>query len=1090
MRTKTLSLAALLLASVCGIARADDVVLCREGKAALPIYAANAGEPVRELQTYLNRITGAAFEVKAPEAGGKGIFVGLLSEFPDRKIERAGDLGDEGFVIRSEDGSLYLLAAQPLGLQHAVTTFLHELGCRWFFPGETWEIVPRRETIAGAWDLRQAPSFTSQRRIWYGFGAYPKNAADKEAWDRHNRMGGPYPITIGHNWHGLDPKRDFAAHPEWFALVGDKRQPSKPCYSHPEVIRHAIAEALEQAARGVRVVSLSPPDGLGYCECAQCRQVFAGAEPFAAHDTLFAKRPDGTLVNITSETFFRMVNEIARAVAAKHPGTLVGTYAYSAYSQPPSFDFEPNVFVQLTTGFRRTPLTREEQIAAFGRRARHVGIRDYYSVYQWDWDGPVVAKGSLFLPQLAEDLRFYRTCGVTAINAEASNNWGPRGLGYYVASRLLWDVNTDVKEVVRDFYETAFGPAAPAIERYYARWYGPSAAVSSRRAASRSTASMPVEAPASELADNATTPAFDLDSLRGAFRDLDEAAALAAGQPGPRERVDHLRLYQHYLVLRRQLDEAAARGDRAAIVEGVKAETLFGARLMNTNMLHTRPLIGKAFARRFRPYMEHLAGLPEAGEDGAGKGFRSVREDVPAPDELARLWEEDRRVLGLAARAEPARNAPQAASWKAGVARIRITPEKPLWLTGYAARVKPSDGTLLDLHAKALALEDATGQRAVLVATDVLGFPAGVARNVARRIEERYGLARDRLLLNSSHTHSGPALATPERFIHGVRTTAEQDRDIEEYTRAFEDKVVEVVGAALADLQPARLALGRGTAGFGANRRVRNEAGEYSIGMNPRGPVDHDVPVLRVEGADGGLRAAVFGYACHNTTLNIYQFNGDYAGFAQDWLERRHPEAAALFVMGCGGDVNPAPRGTVELARQHGEALGRAVEAALAGTLAPVEGPLRTAFQTLPLAFGKVPGREVLQAMLGDKDPYRQAFGREMLQRLDRDGRLPASYPCPLQVWQFGDGLTLLAIGGEVVVDYALRLKKELGERVWVAGYSNDVFAYVPSRRIVEEGGYEGGGAMLYYVQPGPFVPEVEEAIIARLREMTAAVRR
>jgi hypothetical protein len=428
-------------------------------------------------------------------------------------------------------------------------------------------------------------------------------------------------------------------------------------------------------------------------------------------------------------------------------------------------------------------------------------------------------------------------------------------------------------------------------------------------------------------------------------------------------------------------------------------------------------------------------------------------------------------------------------AWKAGVARIKITPEKPVWMTGYGARTKPSEGVLLDLYAKALALEDESGRPAVLVTTDVLGFPGEVAQVVARRLEERHGLSRDRLVLNSSHTHSGPALACASRLIYGRHTTPEQERDIADYTRAFEDKVVEVVGAALQDLQPARLAVGRGQASFGVNRRAKNDKGEFIIGVNPQGPVDRDVPVLRVDSEGGRLSAIVFGYACHNTTLSGYQFNGDYAGFAQEWLEWMHPEAAALFVMGCGGDLNPNPRGTVPLARRHGIALGRTVDEAIGGSLQPVAGPLRTAFEALPLEFGPPPTREQLEAKLTDKDPYQQAFAKFMLPILERDGRLPASYPCPLQVWQFGDDLTLVTIGGEVVVDYALRLKKELGERTWVAGYSNDVFAYVPSKRIVEEGGYEGGGAMLYYMQPCAFAPTVEEAIVSKVHELASRVR-
>ena len=631
---------------------AEETVVCEAGKPILPVLTGSTTEPVRELQTYLNRITGAQFQVAPGRPGKAGLFVGLATDFPWLNLGNVEALGYEGFILKSDGKSIYLVGQEPLGVQRAVTTFLHEIGCRWFFPGSVWEVMPSKKTIAGSWDVRQKPSFPSQRRIWYGYGTNAKNEKEKEEWDRHNRMGGLFEIRIGHTWHGLDPKKDFDQHPEWFALSNGKRQPSKPCYSHPAVIQRAIDYALRQAANGNRVISMSPPDGLGYCECERCRAIFQGATPSEDHGTLFAKRPDGLVVNITSESFFHVVNEVAKAVGEKYPDVLVGTYAYSAYSHPPSFDLRPNVFIQTSTSFRRTSLSREEQIAAFGKRTRHLGIRDYYSVYQWDWDYPSVAKGSLFLPQLVSDLRFFRENGVTAINAEASNNWGPRGLGYYVAARLMWDVNTDVKELVRDFYEKAFGPAAQAMERYYVRWYGTLANVSDRQGsiAKISSPSNKSEKTQDELdhTEPAVAASFNRDSIKASFQDLDEAARLVKDLAGYRERVDSLRMYMHYLILRLQLEETAKGGDREEVVEAIKAETIFGARLMNTNMIHSRPLLGKAFHRRFRDYMKYLQELPEGQETkGLNKGFRSVRDDVPTHRELDELWAADRKVLGL-----------------------------------------------------------------------------------------------------------------------------------------------------------------------------------------------------------------------------------------------------------------------------------------------------------------------------------------------------------------------------------------------------------------------------------------------------------
>jgi Neutral/alkaline non-lysosomal ceramidase, N-terminal len=441
---------------------------------------------------------------------------------------------------------------------------------------------------------------------------------------------------------------------------------------------------------------------------------------------------------------------------------------------------------------------------------------------------------------------------------------------------------------------------------------------------------------------------------------------------------------------------------------------------------------------------------------------------------------------------------PARASWKAGFAKINITPHHSLWMAGYAARTQASEGTLLELHAKALALEDENGHRAVLVTTDLLGLPSAVSEVVARRVQQKYGLARDQLFLNSSHTHSGPVIGTMLSVAYEGKQgiSAPQWEEVKLYTGHLEGQMVKVVGEALRKLQPAALSLGHGEAGFGMNRRVKTAAG-YVGGVNPDGPVDHDVPVLVVRNQHGKLLGIVFGYACHNTTIgsNYYKFSGDYAGFAQQRLEKRYRGAVAMFVQGCGADANPYPRWTkersgVEFAQQHGEDLAAAVDKVADGTLLPVDGPLKTAFRVFPVRFAGPPTRTDYEEKLKSDDIYVRKHAEDMLKIIDQQGRVPSSYPYSIEVWQFGSSLTMIGLAGEVVVDYDLRLKKELGaNHLWVAGYSNDVFAYIPSERILAEGGYEGGGAMIYYGQPGPFAPGVEQTILGEVREVIGNLR-
>ena len=425
--------------------------------------------------------------------------------------------------------------------------------------------------------------------------------------------------------------------------------------------------------------------------------------------------------------------------------------------------------------------------------------------------------------------------------------------------------------------------------------------------------------------------------------------------------------------------------------------------------------------------------------------------------------------------------------WKAGLAQVLITPQKSLWMGGYASRTKPSEGVEQDLYAKALALEDPSGKRAVLVTSDLLGLPAEVSHNIAEQVGKKYHLTRNQLLLSSSHTHSGPVIGKMLGVMYPMNP--QQWTDVDAYTRELESTIVKLVGASLKSLHPARLSFGHGKAGFAMNRRERTDQGVI-IGVNKEGPVDHDVPVLRIDDQQGKLRGVVFGYACHNTTAGeSLQFTADYAGFAQSSLQSRHPGATALFLCGCGGDANPYPRGTMELARQHGGELAASVEKVLARELTPVQGPLKTAYEEFPLAFATPPNREELEHQLQNKDVNHRNWAGMMLKTLDRDGHLPTEYPYPLEIWQFGEDLTFVALGGEAVVDYDLRLKKEIGaEKLWVGAYCNDVFAYIPSLRVLKEGGYEGGGAMIYYGQPGPFAPNVEETIIGKVHDLIRQV--
>ncbi|HMV49405.1 MAG TPA: neutral/alkaline non-lysosomal ceramidase N-terminal domain-containing protein [Blastocatellia bacterium] len=435
----------------------------------------------------------------------------------------------------------------------------------------------------------------------------------------------------------------------------------------------------------------------------------------------------------------------------------------------------------------------------------------------------------------------------------------------------------------------------------------------------------------------------------------------------------------------------------------------------------------------------------------------------------------------------PQSSRPQAASvpagFKAGLARVSITPEKPVWMAGYAARNKPLEGKLHELWAKALAVQDSQGNRVVIITTDLLGLPGALTSEISEHANKSYRLRRDQILFNSSHTHSGPVLTSSLAGAYALDT--EQTKAVNDYTYQLKGKLINLIGDALKDLSPAKLSFGRGAAQFAVNRREKKPDGTIVGGVNREGPVDREVPVLKVESANGKLRGVLFGYACHNTTLTggFYEISGDYAGFAQLEIEKTHTGTTALFLEGCGADVNPYPRSKLELAEQHGKELANSVDQVLADAMSPVNGQTKSVLGGVKIAFAPTPNKEEWQSRLKDPNDFRRRHAERWLAKLERDGKIMSEYPYTVQILQIGE-LKLVALAGEVVTDYSLRLKKELGGNTWVAGYSNDLCSYIPSARMYAEGGYEVVESMIYYDLPGPYTPAIEETITGKVHEL------
>jgi len=430
------------------------------------------------------------------------------------------------------------------------------------------------------------------------------------------------------------------------------------------------------------------------------------------------------------------------------------------------------------------------------------------------------------------------------------------------------------------------------------------------------------------------------------------------------------------------------------------------------------------------------------------------------------------------------------ADLRVGIASRDITPRGPIWLSGYAARNHASERIDHPLLAQAVAFADTRGGRFVLVALDNCEVNRQFTEPVLAEVRKKFDLPREAVVIICSHTHSAPCLSgvLQEMFVF----QDEERERVEAYSGMLRDAMVEVVGNALKDLKPAILRRGRSRAGFAMNRRIFRD-NRVVFGENPEGPVDHDVPVLSVLGMKGELRAVLFGYACHGTTLggdDFYTVSGDFMAYARQYLERAFPGAMAIYLTGFGADSNPSPRGSLALAKQHGLELAGAVAGVLNRPMIPVRGPLRGSYARIPLSLAAPPGREKLQEDLKAKDVYIRNRARRWLQMLDSEKGLPTSVDYPMAVLRLGGDLTFLFLAGEVVVDYSLRLKQELeGDHPWMVGYAMEVPCYIPSARILREGGYEAESSLIYYGIYGPLLGSCETRITEKLHEMVASLR-
>lgn len=459
MRRNFLLIVAWLMLGMAGPGRAAEkpFVIARDGNSLASVVVAESASPrtraaAETLSEQLRRISEAKFAVQTG-AGVSGIVLGTVRDFPkfagELPLEPRDDQREE-YLLRSHERGVWLIGTTDLAVEHAVWDLLHRLGYRQFFPGKTWEVVPHLSDLSIAVDDVERPSYHA-RNIWYGYGPWDHAREAYDDWCRKNRATLGINLDTGHIYELIHArhKEVFAAHPEYLALVAGQRSSDKFCISQPAlrklVVDHAVAHFAKQPQDDS--LSVEPSDGLGWCECAECARLGS-----------------------PSDRAVLLANAVATAVSAKHPGKRFGMYAYGGHVAPPKVDVHPRIVVSVATAFGSAGLSLDELLSGWQARGATLGIREYYGVHPWDRDLPGAARGAN-LEYLTRTIPHFHDRGARFFSAESSDNWGPNGLGYHVASRLLWDVRDATPEHVAalqtDFIDRAFGPVREPMERFY-----------------------------------------------------------------------------------------------------------------------------------------------------------------------------------------------------------------------------------------------------------------------------------------------------------------------------------------------------------------------------------------------------------------------------------------------------------------------------------------------------------------------------------------------------------------------------------------------------------------------------------------------
>lgn len=546
-----------------------EVKLAADGQARLPVVISESASDrvkasAKTLVDYLQRISQAEFCIQTTDAD-RGIFIGTSLNFPKSRLTnnfRPTEITRrEEYLLRTDTRGLWLIGATDLAVEHAAWDLLHRLGYRQFFPGEAWEVVPTTRDFSIDVDVFESPDYHA-RRIWYGYGPWDYNIEAYKQWCARNHCVPGIELSTGHAYDRVveAAKKEFESHSEYWPLLNGKRKPvanPKPCLSNLAVRRLFVQNALNlfEQDPSIDSVSMDPSDGGGWCECDACAKLGS-----------------------VSDQAVTLANEVASAINKAYPGKLVGMYAYNYHSPPPHIRVHPQVVISVATAFLKGGLELDQIISGWEERGATLGIREYYGVNVWDRDLPAAARGGN-IEYLQRTIPEFHAKGAKFMSAESSDNWGPNGLGYYLASRMLWDVNQTehVEDLTEDFLSRCFGPTKDVMRNFYRQ----------------------LDASSPHLV-------FD-DQLGRMFRALDTAKQMINGDNSldarTRQQIDRrlndLILYVRYVDLFDNYRTAEGKSRQAEF----EAMIRHAYRMRRTMMIHTKALYRDVVARDKRVFI-------------------------------------------------------------------------------------------------------------------------------------------------------------------------------------------------------------------------------------------------------------------------------------------------------------------------------------------------------------------------------------------------------------------------------------------------------------------------------------------------------